>query len=136
MQGSCRSTTAGASKLGYHTIKTWSTTQAVVALSSGEAELYALTKGASYALGMVSLAEDFGLKLNIKVHTDASAAIGIVHRQGVGKLRHVRVKYLWVQGKVQDGDIDVKKIDGKANPADLGTKVLPASAIQGIVEHI
>ena len=40
-----RSTSGGALTLGYHTIKTWSTTQAVVAMSSGEAELYALTKG-------------------------------------------------------------------------------------------
>ncbi len=90
-KGSCRSTSGGAMKIGYHTLKTWSTTQAVVALSSGEAELYALTKGASNALGMVSLAEDFGVEMNIKIHTDASAAVGIVHRQGVGKLRHVKV---------------------------------------------
>ena len=60
-KGSCRSTSGGAIKLGYHTVKTWSTTQAVVALSSGEAELYALTRGASNGLGMVSLAADFGL---------------------------------------------------------------------------
>ena len=99
--------------MGYHTAKTWSTTQAVVALSSGEAELYALTKGAPTALGLSSLAADFGLELHLKIHTDASAAIGIVHRQGVGKLRHVRVQYLWIQSKVQNGDLSVRKIYGK-----------------------
>ena len=122
--------------MGFHTVKTWATTQAVIALSSGEAELYALTKGAANSLGLVSLAADFGLDLNIRIHTDASAAIGMVHRQGVGKLRHVRVQYLWVQAKVQDGEMKVQKIDGKANPADLMTKNLPVRDIQKHLEAL
>ncbi len=126
-KGSCRSTSGGAAKLGFHTVKTWATTQAIIALSSGEAELYALTKGAANALGLVSLAADFGLRLNLHVHTDASAAVGIVHRQGVGKLRHIRVQYLWVQQKLQDGEMTVKKVPGQDNPADLMTKHLPVS---------
>ena len=36
-------------------LKTWSSNQAVIALSSGEAELYAMVKGASELLGMLSL---------------------------------------------------------------------------------
>ena len=35
-----RSTSGGLVKLGWHPIKTWSTTQTVVAMSSGEAKLY------------------------------------------------------------------------------------------------
>ena len=70
-------------------MKTWSTTQAVVALSSAEAELYALLKATSQTLGLVSLASDFGLELSAKVRTDASAALGIVNRQGLGKLTHL-----------------------------------------------
>ncbi len=135
-KGSCRSTSGGAVKMGYHTVKTWSSTQAVVALSSGEAELYGLTKGAATALGLSSLAADFGLKMHIKVHTDASAAIGIVHRQGVGRLRHVRVQYLWVQDKVQSGEVDVQKVWGKENPADLLTKHLPAGEVQKHLEAL
>ena len=110
--------------MGYHAVKTWSTTRAIVALSSGEAELYALTKVAANALGLVSLAADFGLELNLHIYTDASAAMGIVHRQGVGKLRHIRVQYLWVQQKLQEGELSVKKVLGQDNPADLMTKHL------------
>ena len=47
--------------LGGHTIKTWSKRQHLVALSSGEAELYALTRAMSQTLGIVSLAADFGV---------------------------------------------------------------------------
>ena len=41
--------------LGMHLIKTWSVTQSVVSLSSGEAEYYGLVKGASVGLGIRSM---------------------------------------------------------------------------------
>ena len=72
-------------QLGQHCLKSWSSTQATVALSSADAELYALTKGAAQALGMLSLLVDIGVELSGTVHTDASAAIGILRRKGLGK---------------------------------------------------
>ena len=51
-------TSAGVIRLGNHTIKTWSTNQAVIALSSGEAEYYALVKSASVAIGILELDKD------------------------------------------------------------------------------
>ena len=56
----CRSTSGGASMLGSHCIMAWSATQAVMALSSGEAELYSMVKGATITMGLISLAGDFG----------------------------------------------------------------------------
>ena len=67
---------------GAHCFKSWASTQAIVALSSAEAELYALTKGASQAFGVMTLLEDFGFTTRAVLHTDASAAIGIVRRAG------------------------------------------------------
>ena len=46
-----KSTSGGVLKLGKHTIRTWSLTQVVIALSSGEAEYYGMVKGASFSLG-------------------------------------------------------------------------------------
>ncbi len=115
--------------LGSHMVMAWSSTQGVVALSSGEAELYALTKGAANTLGMISLALDFGMYLDGKVHSDASAAIGMVNRTGAGKLRHVRVQYLWVQDKVRSGELGVVKVPGEENPADLLTKHVNAQTL-------
>ncbi len=122
----CRSTSGGAIKHGWHLIKSWATTQSIVALSSGESELYALTKGAAQSLGMASLADDLGLDTTLKLHTDASATIGIVRRRGLGKLRHLNVQYLWLQDRADSGDIDVTKVAGHDNPADLMTKHLAA----------
>ena len=76
--------------VGRHIIKTWSATQACVALSSGEAEFYGVRRAAGIALGHKSLMADFGLKLPARVWTDSSAATGICVRQGLGKLRHIK----------------------------------------------
>ena len=117
-------------RLGAHTVMAWSASQAVVALSSGEAELYALTKGAANVLGMMSLAADFGMHLHGRIHSDASAALGVVNRTGVGKLRHIRVQFLWIQDKVRLGELEVKKVPGKENPADLLTKNVDCNTMQ------
>ena len=53
-----------------------------------------LTKGASRVLGLMSLMCDFGVAITAAVHVDASAAIGMVRRVGLGKLRHLNVRYL------------------------------------------
>ncbi len=116
--------------LGSHTVMVWSSTQGVVALSSGEAELYALTKGAANTLGMISLAMDFGMHLDGRAHSDASAAIGMVNRTGAGKLRHVRVQYLWIQDMVRRGELGVSKVLGDENPADLLTKHVDANLLR------
>ena len=64
------------------------------------------------------------------VHGDVSAAIGIVNRTGVGRLRHVRVQYLWLQDTVRNGALRVKKVKGDENPADLMTKHVSAELIK------
>ena len=101
----CRSTSGGITRFGSHTLKTWSSTQATIALSSAEAELYALTKGAAQALGFITLMADMGVRVRATVHTDASAAIGIARRAGLGKLRHLNVRYLWLQHELQSPEL-------------------------------
>ena len=108
--------------LGKHCMKHWSSTQSSVTLSSGEAEFHGLVKGAAVSLGQQALYQDLGLKLPIRLWTDSSAAIGITSRQGLGKLRHVDTKTLWVQQAARTGRVEVRKVAGLTNPADLFTK--------------
>ena len=58
------------------------------------------------------------------MYSDASAAIGIAHRQGFGKTRHIDVQYLWIQHEVKEGKLTVKKVGTNNNPADLLTKAM------------
>ncbi len=59
--------------------------------------------------------------------------MGILNRQGCGKIRHLDTQLLWVQQKALWGNIAYHKIDGKANPADLMTKGLDENAMK---EHL
>ena len=110
--------------LGCHTIKHWSSTQTSVALSSGEAEFAGVIRGAGQGLGYQALLKDLGIDAPLRVWTDSSAAIGICSRQGLGKLRHLDTHTLWIQQAVRLGRVDLRKVDGEVNPADLLTKHL------------
>ena len=117
-----KSTSGGSLMLGSHTIKHWSSTQTSVALSSGEAEFAGVIRGAGQGLGYQALLKDLGIEVPLRVWTDSSAAIGICSRQGLGKLRHLDTHTLWIQQAVRLGRVDLRKIDGEVNPADLLTK--------------
>ena len=133
-----KSTQGGAIVYGQHTVKTWSSTQGVIALSSGEAEYYGLVKGASCGLGAVSMYRDMGITLNLKLFCDATAACGITARLGLGKIRHMDTHYLWLQERVRNKDLAIIKVKGDVNPADLNTKHLTSkvmSAMMGILNY-
>ena len=110
--------------LGKHLIKSWSSTQASVSLSSGEAEFYGVVKAGGITLGYQALLRDVGVELPVRVWTDSTATIGICGRQGLGKLRHIDTQCLWIQQKVRSKSISLFKVRGEENPADLFTKHL------------
>ena len=122
-----KSTSGGVLYLGDTPVRGWSSNQAVIALSSGEAEYYAALKGASAALGFQSMLKDIGMEVTITLFTDSSAARGIIHRAGLGKLRHLETGYLWLQAAVAAKRLQVRKVAGVDNPADLFTKHLTAA---------
>lgn len=125
-----RSTSGGCVLRGGHLIKHWSSTQKVVTLSSGEAELAGVVKGAGEALGIQSVARDLGLEVAVRLHADSSAAIGICSRSGIGRIRHLAVGQLWVQEKIRDKTISLHKCAGEHNPGDLFTKHLDRAKIE------
>ena len=119
--------------VGSHCIKTWSATQGAYALSSVEAEFYAMIEAVTRAKGLVSLAQEMGFSsLSNVVHlrTDSSAAKSFVCRRGLGRMRHLEIRNLWLQKEVREGKVEVSKIPGKENPADLMTKILGIEEIK------
>ena len=117
-----RSTSGGAACHGAHLIKHWSTTQSTVALSSAEAELTGISKGAAQGLGLQTIARDLGIELSLKVMSDATAAIGISRRRGLGKVRHLATADLWIQDRIRKGDFKLEKVLGADNQSDMLTK--------------
>ena len=121
-----KSTSGGALCLGEHVIKTYSKQQKVVALSSAEAELYAMVAASTETLGLQAYARDLGLDMKCELYCDSAAALGIAQRAGIGKVRHLRTQGLWVQEVRISGRIQYRKVLGEKNPADLLTKFMPA----------
>ena len=124
-----RSTSGGIALLGSHILRHWSMTQSTVALSSAEAELTGICKGSSIALGLSALCKDLGLTVKTRIHSDASAAIGIARRRGLGKVRHLATADLWIQDKVRTGEIELLKVKGSENPADILTKHIEGNVL-------
>ena len=117
-----RSTSGGVCMYNGCNVKHWSKTQTTIALSSGEAELHGIAAGIAQGLGLQSIARDLGLEVGVRVHTDATAAMGICRRRGLGKIRHLDVTDLWCQEQVRTGKVSLHKVLGTQNPADIMTK--------------
>ena len=121
-----KSTSGGAICIGEHILKTYSKQQKVVALSSAEAELYAMVAASAETLAIQAYCRDLGMDLQCELYCDSSAALGISQRAGIGKVRHLRTQGLWVQEVRSSGRISYKKVLGTKNPADLMTKHMAA----------
>ena len=103
--------------IGTHLIKSWAKTQATIATSSAESELYGIVRGTCEALGFFSLAEDLGLEMTARLHMDATAAQGIVDRHGLSKVRHLDVSLLWLQEQLARDKVPLIKVPGPGNNA-------------------
>jgi hypothetical protein len=130
-----RSTSGGVVLLGSHCLKTWSSTQAPVALSSAEAEYYSMVEGSTRVVGLRSMLAELGIVVPgpIALYSDASAARSFASRRGLGRMRHLEVRHLWLQGEVAGQRIQVRRVPGEENPADLLTKYL---GVRDVERHL
>ena len=122
--------------IGDHAIKTWSSTQTVVALSIGEVEMYAINKTAATGMGGQNILKDLGINLELRVFTDATTGKSLVSRSGLGKVRHIAVNELLLQNHVQTKTVTMFKIKNTFNPSDMMTKCLTKMEMRQIMEHM
>ena len=131
-----RSTSGGAIMLGKCLVKHWAKTQTTISLSSGESELHGIASGCAQALGVQSLMQDMGWKMPITVHSDATAAIGIARRKGLGQIRHLFVTDLWIQDKIRSRQIRLLKVLGADNVADIFTTYVDRSTLEKALKNM
>ena len=72
-------------------VKGWSESMGVLALSSGESELAAVVRALTEGMGLQSILNDPCLCGHVAIESDETAAIGMVHLLGSGKVRHLFV---------------------------------------------
>ena len=80
--------------------------------------------------------DDMGHKVTLELKSDASAALGIARRRGVGKLRHIEVTQLWLQDRVFKGDLKLTKVPGTENLADGLTKYIGSEYLRWHVSKV
>lgn len=133
-----RSTSGGVLSLGGFTLASWSRTQAQSALSSCESEFYALTTGVQEALFIKSLLGEMFPKSDIKLtgYIDSTSAAQLAQRTGVGRLKHLDIRLLWIQDLTEDGTLKVHRVHTDENTADLFTKHLGVRVFSKHVEKI
>ena len=71
--------------------------QSVIATSFGMAEFYAGCATAEEMLLARDVLMFFGCQVEASLHMDSAAARGIFRREGVGKVRSLEVRTLWLQ---------------------------------------
>ena len=85
---------------------------------------------------MQSMARGFGDERVVRIATDSSAAKGIASRLGLGKIRHLDTGLLWLQYHLRRKVLQLVKMRGRANPADIGTKDLAEKDMMRIMNKL
>ena len=80
-----------------------------------------IARGATQGLGLQSLALDLDMATRLRVQSDASAAIGMCRRRGIGTVRHIAVSDLWAQERMKSHEFTLEKLACSVNPAGMLT---------------
>ena len=113
-------------------VTTWSRTQSAVALSSAEAEYYALAVAVSegrMVQNMLKEMESLEVEPNLVALTDASAAKGAAERVGPLRMKHLELRQMFVKEMCEAGLLTISKIKTTENPVDCLTKTLSAARL-------
>ena len=106
-----------------------SRTQATIAQSSAEAELVAACTAVSEGKFVQAVFLELGHSMNLVLHTDSSASLGIMHRLGPGsRLKHVEIRLFWIQDEIRRKRLTATKVDSLVNVSDAFTKHLGTEA--------
>ncbi len=129
-----KSTSSGMIFLNGSLVLSLCKSQSTVSLSSCEAELMAMTYMTAEAIMVCNVCKFLLGKtsrevdefMDFIVYTDSSSAKALAQRRGVGRLKHVDLRHLWIQSCVRQELVRLKKVGTVNTVADLNTKNLSA----------
>ena len=131
-----KSTSGGVIMLGNHCLRSWSLNQSAIALSSAEAEYYVMVEGATRGLGVKTVLSELGVSAELVMFTDSSAAKSLASRRGVGRVRHIETRWMWLQIEVAKGRVRLEKVKGDISPADILTRYKNVPEIEKLLNPI
>ena len=89
--------------------------------------------GGAHGIHTKNIFGDLHVELIVRLETDSTSAFGICRRRGVGQLRHLHKKELWLQDEIAAKKVELGQVSSEDNEADLGTKYLERDRIKKCV---
>ncbi|CAE7647792.1 GIP [Symbiodinium sp. CCMP2592] len=104
--------------------------QALIALSSSEAELTQAVEGCMYGESLMTVLADLGMEYQpAELHLDNTASISFIGGAGNQRTRRFKIKGPKIRQLIQSGWV-VKHCKGEYQKADLLTKPLPSARVR------
>ena len=119
--------TCGVTRLYKTVTSCFASRQGVQSTSSGEAEFYGATSVVMYGKVVKHFLEWLDYEVIYQLMMDSSAAKAVIQRDGVGKVKHLDVRALWIQAERRDQGLITRKVPGAQNLPDLGAKTHPVA---------
>ena len=120
-------------RFGEHVIDVVCSQQDVVSLSAPESEFYAMTTGGARGVHTKNIFSDLQVDVIVRLEADSTSASGICRRRGVGRLRYLHKKGLWLQDQDATKNVELGRVPSEDNEADLGAKYLERDRIKKCV---
>ena len=112
-----------------------SSRQAMITLSTAEAELLAMLDGAVAAKGVESILFDVGEVIEKRtIASDSTSALSITQGSSSWRTRHLRIKAGWLCEQMSHGIFEAVHCPGERQPADLLTKALSAGRMDALLQ--
>ena len=128
-----RSTVGQIILMGTHCVKHCCNLLSQIGLSSAENEYYAICGTAATGMGIQALLNDWNVPIDLKVLTDSSSTKAFASRRGLGKMKHIQTRYLWIQERLALKHFSLEKVGTLVNRADVLTKQLSA---KDVLKHL
>ena len=114
-----------------------SRTQKVISLSSCESELHAMVSTLCDGIFLRRCLEFLtGAVIEHYLFTDSSSAKQLASRQGVGKVKHIAGKLLWIQDAVSQQQVALVQVPTLWNLSDIGTKPLGTKRLRLLLHEL
>ncbi|XP_053691577.1 uncharacterized protein LOC128740091 [Sabethes cyaneus] len=107
--------------------------QSTISLSSTEAELVSLSTAVCHGTWLARLLGDVGIELSnpVTYFEDNQSTIRVAEDdRGVGRLKHIDVKHMFVRNEIQQGRVILQYVSTTEQLADVMTKGLPVAIFQ------